>query len=69
MSLGLIADDQGRRHHLPAPIHHLHLQKPAVLEQEKVRTSAQTLTDAKHCSTSKAVFTDSVAMDLSVRTL
>ncbi len=23
MSLGLIADDQGRRHHLPAPIHHL----------------------------------------------
>ncbi len=23
MSLGLIAGDQGRRHHLPAPIHHL----------------------------------------------
>ncbi len=23
MSLGLIADDLGRRHHLPAPIHHL----------------------------------------------
>ncbi len=36
MYLGLIADDQGRRHHLPAPIHKdTNVRPPESLDKEK----------------------------------